>query len=497
MSGRAPGDPEDAGDGERSPGGPAPGPLGRLRGRIAVAASTAALVALLAAGAFVLASVSGADRDALDATLTARADQAATVGRRTLRGIAGGPAGRPVDRATRRVARLLGRVPGGGDVALIRVVRGGAVLSSLGAGEDPGLPLDAPRGPATVATASGAWRIVQRPMGRGVVVQAASPLAPPDARRATLRDRLLLAGAGGVLATGALAFLLAGPALAALTRLRRDAGRVVDTADLGVRMRDDAGPAEVRELAGTLNAMLGRLAVSDDERRRAFEASRSFAADAGHELRTPLSALTTTVQTLRAHPDLAADERETMLAEVAEEHARLVDLLDALQALARGDAGARLERGPVDLAELAEQAVGAARAAAPGVRLVLDAPPRVLVDGWAPGLRLALDNLVTNAVRHGRPDGTVVVTITGDDGGAIVLVDDDGPGVPADQREAVLGRFARGRGTTAPGSGLGLALVDQQARLHGGRLTLEDAPAGGLRARMVLGSPDVRRLTVG
>jgi two-component system sensor histidine kinase PrrB len=59
--------------------------------------------------------------------------------------------------------------------------------------------------------------------------------------------------------------------------------------------------------------------------------------------------------------------------------------------------------------------------------------------------------------------------------------------VPRDEREAVVGRFVRGRGTTVPGSGLGLALVDQQARLHGGRLTLEDAPAGGLRARVTLG----------
>jgi signal transduction histidine kinase len=70
---------------------------------------------------------------------------------------------------------------------------------------------------------------------------------------------------------------------------------------------------------------------------------------------------------------------------------------------------------------------------------------------------------------------------------AVVLVDDDGPGVPPEERETVLGRFARGRTATAPGSGLGLALVDQQARLHGGRLTLEDAPRGGLRARVTLG----------
>jgi signal transduction histidine kinase len=490
---------------------------------VALAAALAAVLALLAAGVFVLTSATRADRDGLDASLAARATQAATVARRTIRTT--GPAGRPAARASRRVDRLLGPVTGRGDVALLRLVRGTEVLASLGGTADPGLPPDASTAPATVATPEGRWRIVQRPVSRGIVAQAASPLAPLDARRGALRDRLLLAGIGGVLGTGLLAFLLAGPALGALTRLRRDAGRVAATGDLDVRMPEDDGPAEVRELAGTLNAMLARLAAADADRRAAFDATRRFAADAGHELRTPLTALTTTIEALRRHPDLPADERAAMLKEVAEEHARLGSLLDALQALARGDAGARLERTRVDLAELAEQAVAAARGAAPGTTVELDAPASLVVDGWSPGLRLLLDNLLVNAVRHGRPGGTIRVTLssrppdvpapeypadgptpdqpaggltrdqraagpTSDQpagGPAELLVDDDGPGVPVDEREAVLGRFARGRGVTAPGTGLGLALVDQQARLHGGRLTLEDAPLGGLRARVTLG----------
>lgn len=565
-------------DGDPAPG--APRLLGRLRTRVALASAVAALIALVVVGVVVLATASSADRSTLDRSLTARADQAATVGRRTVRAT-GAAGGRPAVRASRRVGRLLGPVTGGADVALIRIVRGGTVLDVLGATADPGLPADAPRGPATVATPEGRWRIAQRSIGRGIVVQAASPLAAIDERSAALRDRLLLAGAGGVLATGLLAFLLAGPALGALTRLRRDAGVVASTADLDVRMPEDDGPAEVRELAGTLNAMLARLAAADADRRAALATTQRFAADAGHELRTPLTALTTTVEALRAHPDLPAEERETMLTEVAEEQARLVALLDALQALARGDAGARLQHGPVDLAELAEQAVAAARAAAPGATIALDAPPSLVIDGWAPGLRLLLDNLVANAVRHGRPGGRIVVTVApavaGDSGraaggtgraagrpgaeaagpaagepgaeaagpgaggasvraaglaageagvraagpaageagvraaelaagppgadaagragppdatttgGALLLVDDDGPGVPPEERAAVLERFARGRCATAAGSGLGLALVDQQARLHGGRLTLDDAPAGGLRARVTLG----------
>ncbi|WP_051471492.1 sensor histidine kinase, partial [Patulibacter minatonensis] len=411
---------------------------------MAAAAALAALIALLAAGVFVLTSATASDRSDLDDALSARAQQAAKVGRNTVRTT--GVLGRPAVRATRRVGRILGPVTGSGDVALIRIVRGGEVLDRLGGTADPGLPLSAPNVPTTVSTPEGDWRIVQRAVGRGLVVQAASPLTTLDARRNALRDRLLLAGAGGVLGTALLAFLLAGPALGALTRLRRDAGRVATTADLDVRMPDTDGPAEVRELAATLNAMLARLERSDADRRAALDTTQRFAADAGHELRTPLTALTTTVEALRSHPDLPVAERTAMLDEIAEEHARLVDLLDALQALARGDAGARTDRGPVDLAELAEQAVEAARTAAPGTTFVLDAPGTLVVDGWAPGLRMVLDNLLVNAVRHGRSGGTVAVRVVAAGPGAVLTVDDDGPGIPVDEREAVRGRFARGRG---------------------------------------------------
>ncbi|MDO9408018.1 sensor histidine kinase KdpD, partial [Patulibacter sp.] len=399
-----------------------------------------------------------------------------------------GAQGRPARRATRRVGRLLGRVPASGDVALIRLVRRGTVLERLGVAEDPGLPTALPgRGrPATVATPTGRWRIVQRDVGRGIVVQAASPLAPLQERRDALRGRLLVAGAGGVLVTGLLALLLAGPALRALTRLRADAGRVASTDDLAVRAAADRGPVEVRELASTINAMLERLQRSDAERRTAHEATRRCAADAGHELRTPLTALTTTVQAMRDHPDLGADDRAEMLGEVAEEHARLIALVDALQALARGEAAADLEPSRVDVAEVAGAAVVAARAAAPGTTIDLEAPDSAEVDGWAPGVRLLLDNLLVNAVRHGTPDGRIVAGVERTADAVMVTVDDDGPGIPPAERATVLERFARGTAATSPGSGLGLALVRQQARLHGGDLHLEDAPLGGLRVRVLL-----------
>jgi two-component system sensor histidine kinase PrrB len=107
-----------------------------------------------------------------------------------------------------------------------------------------------------------------------------------------------------------------------------------------------------------------------------------------------------------------------------------------------------------------------------------------VVVGWADGLRIAVQNLLTNAAVHGKPDGTVDVRIEATAAGVAVSVADDGPGILTDQRERVRERFVRGTGVSAPGTGLGLALVQQQADAHNGMLTLAESPGGGLMARL-------------
>jgi two-component system sensor histidine kinase PrrB len=106
------------------------------------------------------------------------------------------------------------------------------------------------------------------------------------------------------------------------------------------------------------------------------------------------------------------------------------------------------------------------------------------MDAWPDGVRALVDNLLENAARHGRADGVVNVGLGRENGALVLTVDDDGPGVPAGERGAVFERFVRGAGTRVDGSGLGLALVRQQAVLHGGEVTLEDAPLGGARFRV-------------
>ena len=178
-------------------------------------------------------------------------------------------------------------------------------------------------------------------------------------------------------------------------------------------MSERDGPAEVRGLAASFNAMLSRLSASAARRERALEATRRFAFDAGHELRTPLTTVQTTLSALHRHPDVPSDERAALLEDALEEQRRLVELLDGLQAHARGE-GSSPEHEDVDLADLVTRAVADTRTRHPATTVKLDLPDTpVVLSGWEPGLRLLITNLVTNAARHGRPDGKVTVTLAG------------------------------------------------------------------------------------
>ncbi len=167
-----------------------------------------------------------------------------------------------------------------------------------------------------------------------------------------------------------------------------------------------------------------------------------------------------------------------MLDDALTQQRRLVDLLDGLQALARGDAGP-LEHEPVDLSGLVDEVVTAAATRHPGVVVAVDLPEApVVLDGWEPGLRMVVENLVTNAIRHGGAQ----VRVTLDATGPVLAVDDDGPGVPDEERERIFMPFARIDGAETPGSGLGLALVAQQAGHHGAHVAVSTAPTlGGAR----------------
>jgi two-component system sensor histidine kinase PrrB len=314
-------------------------------------------------------------------------------------------------------------------------------------------------------------------------LEVVTGLASLEHRQSDLDHRLIVIGLLALAAAGVGAWLAADVVLRPLRRLRRVASSVAEDEDLDRRVPPDDGPAELRSLAASFNAMLARLGRSAADRERALAATRRFAADAGHELRTPLTSVQTTLSTLGRHPDLTADRRAAMVSDALAEQRRLVELLDGLQALARGDAGP-LEHTDVDLAEIADAAATAAAERHPGLDVATELPDApVMVKGWEPGLRLLADNLIENAARHGRPDGTVRVTLVPARPGfaAVLHVDDDGPGIPDAERHRIFSPFARIDGSDRHGSGLGLALVEQQARHHGATIAVADSPLGGAR----------------
>ena len=305
---------------------------------------------------------------------------------------------------------------------------------------------------------------------------------PPPFVRALAR-RLALVGVGVLVLVAAAGLALGGWALRPLESLRSAAERVVSTKDLSTRLPQGRGPDEVDALAGSLNAMLERLDASIARTEATLEASRRFAADAGHELRTPLTSIQANLEVLARSEGLSADER-SITADVIREQRRLVALLDGLQRLARGDAAEAVPREHLDLAELVDAAAANASARHDGAEITFSGPDELPLDGWADGLRLLVDNLIDNALRHGA--APVHVQLGRDDGMVRLTVDDSGRGVPPEERQRVFERFARGRDVAAPGSGLGLALVAQQAAVHGGTATIEQAPGGGARVVVTL-----------
>ena len=460
------------------------GAVRSLRGRVALLATLAVAVVLLAVGATVLASFADSETARVDEALVERPAAA------LVRAIGRGremPAPPPGEEPTAVPAP-----PPFGPQALrprgeyVRLLDGsGQVVRSVDA--PSGLPTPTAPGLRTVETDGDSYRSLTRPTPVGGLLEVGVDLGPSEERVAELRNRLILLGLLGVMLVAALSWWLAGLALGPLRSLRAAAGRVSSTRDLSSRLTAEGAPAEIGELTDSINAMLARLQGSAAQTDEALQATRRFAGDAGHELRTPMTALRADIGTLRRNPDLPPEQRRATLEHAEREVERATRLLELLQTLARGDSGTALPREQLDLAELAEASVEAARARHPSIEWSLDAPDGELeLRGWPDGLRALLDNLLENAARHGKPGGSVQASIERKPDGWTLTVDDDGPGVDPSDRERVFERFARGAASGDGGLGLGLALVRQQARLHGGEASVAESPLGGARFRVEL-----------
>jgi len=269
-------------------------------------------------------------------------------------------------------------------------------------------------------------------------------------------------GAVALTAGLALAAWLAGWATSALATAASVARRIAG-GDLRARV-PEAGPPEVRGLATDMNAMADR--VVDMVR-----GEREFAANASHQLRTPLSALRLSLEEALAGTD---PRREVEHALVQAD--RLNAVVGSLLALGRAR-----ERGAtaVDLAGVAEELV--ASLPPNGVRVEVSGSGMVLAD--PDRVRQVVGNLLENAGRFAR--ARILVEVTGDRDGVAVLVDDDGPGIPEADRARVFDRFYRGRLPGGPGSGLGLPLARELAAADGGTVVALESPLGGARFEVV------------
>lgn len=218
--------------------------------------------------------------------------------------------------------------------------------------------------------------------------------------------------------------------------------------------------------------------------RAALRRQRQFAADASHELRTPITVIASAVEYLRRHPERRVGEVAEAIDDVGAETARLGRLVDDLLLLARSDSGAvSLERLPVDLGTIVEEAVASMTTLAEerGVTVELRTSGPSLVEGDAGRLRQLVGNLLDNALRHAPPRGRVWLTLGGDASRVELSVEDDGPGIRPEHLPRVFDRFWRAPGAPGEGSGLGLAIAAWIVERHGGRIAATNRPEGGAR----------------
>ena len=248
--------------------------------------------------------------------------------------------------------------------------------------------------------------------------------------------------------------------------------------DLDRRVPDPPGDDEIGRLAATMNAMLGRLQGSVERQRRSCP-MRS------HELRSPVAAIRQHAEVAREHPDTTTP-RELATAIYVAETGRLQELVEDLLVLARLDEGVAHAVEDVDLDDLVLAEAARVRAAGT-TRVDTSAVTAARTRGSATLLARLVRNLTDNAVRFARAEIAFGLEVR--DGSLVLTIDDDGPGIGEDDRERVFARFERiaaSRARVAGGAGLGLAIVREVARSHGGDATLGVAPIGGLRAEVHL-----------
>jgi two-component system sensor histidine kinase PrrB len=300
-----------------------------------------------------------------------------------------------------------------------------------------------------------------------------------------LHRRVLLICGFAIFASMVFAWLLASFAVRPFKQLAQQT-RLIDAGDEAPRV-EVHGASEAVEIAEAMRGMLQRIWNEQNRTKEALSSARDFAAVSSHELRTPLTAMRTNLEVLSTL-DLRDDQRKEVISDVIRTQSRIETTLSALERLAQGELSTSDDHVPVDITDLLDRAAHDATRVYPDLDVSLVPSPTCIIVGMPAGLRLAVDNAIANAVKHGGAT-RVQLSAVSSRAGVEIAVDDNGSGLPESERQVVFERFSRGSTASHSGSGLGLALVAQQAHLHGGTASLEDSPLGGARLLLRLPAP--------
>lgn len=274
---------------------------------------------------------------------------------------------------------------------------------------------------------------------------------------------VVLATAAGVV----VGRMLTGRVLRPVRRTAEAATRIREGA-LDRRLEDE-DDADLRPLVESFNEMVDGL-------QDRIEREARFSSDVSHELRSPLATMAAALSLARRQTPPGADTEALDLldAEVSRFRGLIVDLME----IARAESGGvELALDEIDPGVLARSVLDATHRT--DVELVIDASAGTQVKLDKRRVGQSLVNLLDNADNYG--GGATTLTVCGDEGAVRFVVDDAGPGVAESERAYIFGRFARGAGASRPGTGLGLALVAEHARLHDGTVNVDSSPDGGAR----------------
>ncbi len=321
------------------------------------------------------------------------------------------------------------------------------------------------------------YRLITTPI-EGGAVQIGRDLEEIDAAVQSVRRLLFFFGLIGTALAALVAWLIATRATAPVRRLTAAAEQVAETKELDPDIEVE-GNDEVGRLASSFREMLSSLSISKAQQQR-------LVMDASHELRTPLTSLRTNLEVLQRTPDIAADDRQELMADLEFEVTELSDLVGELVDLAT-DADSHAEpREALDLAELVDElAERTRRRTGRPVEIHDDTTGRITAARGE--VERAVLNLLDNADKFSPPGTPLDIHL----GSASIAVRDHGPGVDDEDKPHVFDRFFRSTSARSkPGSGLGLSIVAQVARHHGGSTFVRDADGGGAVIGFTVGPPD-------